>query len=75
MRDWSGYFLALIQSSQSAVTVFLTGEEASHGRSTEGAVPRGNTLVSITPVGQPYRMARNRIVQVDHLQPRSGLSH
>ncbi len=33
-----------------------------------------NIVVSITPVGQPLRMARNRIVQADNPQPRSGKS-
>ena len=31
--------------------------------------PRGNIVVSITPVGQPHRMARNRIAQADNPQP------
>ena len=44
---------------------FVRTREASHGGSTEGIeFPRGNILVSITPVGRPHRMARNRIVQV-----------
>ena len=48
-----------------ARTVLCADEEASHGGSTEGAeFPRGHILVSITPVGQPHRMAENRIVQV-----------
>jgi hypothetical protein len=46
------------------------GEEAGHGRSTKGTeFPRGNIVVSITPVGQPHRMARNRIAQADNPQP------
>ena len=63
-----GSIRSLLSSRDSAVvTVHWTGKEAGHGRSTEGAeFPRGNILVSITPVGQPHRMAWNRIVQVDH---------
>ena len=53
-----------------AVSVLWMGEEAGHGSSTEGTeFPRGNIVVSITPVGHPYRMARNRIAQADNPQP------
>ena len=55
-----------------AATLFWTGEEAGHGRPTEGAeFPRGNILISVSLVGQPHRIARNRIVQVDSPQTRS----
>jgi len=58
-----------------AVTVFWTGEEAGHGRSTEGTeFSRGKILVSIATVGQLRRMARSRIVQVKNPKPRSSKS-
>ena len=61
-----GSIPSLVSSRYGAAgTVLWANEEASHGGSTEGAeFPRGNILLSIIPVGQPHRMARNRIVQV-----------
>jgi hypothetical protein len=72
MRDWGQFPRSYSSRHSAAVTVFWMGEEAGHGRATEGVeFPRSYILVSITLVGQPHRMARNRIVQVDNPQPRS----
>jgi len=67
----SGSIYSLLSSRDTAVvTVLWTDKEAGRNRSTEGTeLPRGNILVSITPVDPPHRMSWNTIVHVDNPQP------